>query len=76
LNEELLFRGFLQSRIERLFGRWSLAGAAGVLIAGILFGPVHVHQGPANVVYAALLGILLGAIYLWADRNLWIPGLS
>jgi membrane protease YdiL (CAAX protease family) len=26
----------------------------------------------ANVVYAALGGIVVGAIYLWADRNLWV----
>jgi membrane protease YdiL (CAAX protease family) len=26
----------------------------------------------ANVIYAGLLGIVLGIIYLRADRNLWV----
>jgi len=72
LNEELLFRGFFQSRVERLFGGWSLAGVASAAIAGVVFGLVHGLQGPANVAYAGLLGIALGIIYVFADRNLWV----
>jgi membrane protease YdiL (CAAX protease family) len=33
---------------------------------------MHGSLGAANVVYAALGGIVLGMIYLWADRNLWV----
>lgn len=72
LNEELLFRGFFQTRVERLFGQWHLAGVVAAVIAGVVFGSVHGLQGSANVVYAALLGIALGIIYLRADRNLWV----
>jgi uncharacterized protein len=72
LNEELLFRGFFQTRVERLFGRWSLAGVFAAVIGGVVFGLVHGFQGPANIVYAGLLGIALGIIYLRADRNLWV----
>jgi CAAX protease family protein len=72
VNEELLFRGFFQTRVERLFGRWSLAGVVSAVIAGVVFGLVHGLQGSANVVYAGLLGIGLGIIYIRADRNLWV----
>jgi membrane protease YdiL (CAAX protease family) len=72
LNEELLFRGFFQTRVERLFGRWHMAGVVAAVIAGVVFGLVHGFQGSANAVYAGLLGIALGIIYLRADRNLWV----
>jgi len=72
LNEELLFRGFLQTRVERLFGSSSRAAVIAAVITGIIFGLVHALQGPANLVYAGLLGIALGIIYLRADRNLWV----
>jgi uncharacterized protein len=72
LNEELLFRGFLQTRVERLFRSWPAAAVIAAVITGIIFGLAHELQGPANVVYAGLLGIVLGIIYLRADRNLWV----
>jgi hypothetical protein len=72
LNEELLFRGFFQTRVERVLGGWSLAGLAAAIITGIVFGFVHGLQGEANIVYAGLLGMALGIIYVHADRNLWV----
>jgi membrane protease YdiL (CAAX protease family) len=72
VSEELLFRGFLQTRVERLLGSWSRAAVIAAVITGIIFGLVHELQGSANVVYAGLLGIALGIIYLRADRNLWV----
>jgi membrane protease YdiL (CAAX protease family) len=44
-----------------------------VVVTGLIFGFAHLAWGPANIVYAGLLGMLLGGIYLWADRNLWVP---
>src|SRR5262245_38384486 len=72
VNEELMFRGFLQTRVERLFGQWPFASVVAAVIAGIVFGLVHRLQGSANVVYAGLLGIALGIIYVREDRNLWV----
>lgn len=72
LNEELLFRGFLQSRLAMAFAGTSGHFAA-VVVTGAIFGVAHFAWGPANMVYAALLGMLLGGIYLWADGNLWVP---
>ena len=71
-NEELQFRGFVQSRFSKVFvgpaGRY-----AAVVITAMLFGVAHLAWGPAPMVYTGLLGILLGVIYLWADGNLWVP---
>jgi membrane protease YdiL (CAAX protease family) len=71
-NEELQFRGFIQSRLEKVFGGPTRRYAS-VLVTGLLFGVAHLAWGPATMVNAALLGILLGVIYLWAGRNLWVP---
>jgi membrane protease YdiL (CAAX protease family) len=72
LNEELLFRAFLQTRVERFFGSWPGAAVIAAVITGIIFGLVHGLQGSANVVYAGILGMVLGIMYLRADRNLWV----
>jgi len=72
LNEELQFRGFIQSRIAKALGDRATSWRVAVVITGLLFGIAHGALGPANMVYAALGGIVVGGIYLWADRNLWV----
>ena len=72
LNEELQFRGFVQSRLAVAFGG-TTGRLAAVVVTGMIFGFAHFAWGPANMVYAGLLGMLLGGIYLWADGNLWVP---
>jgi membrane protease YdiL (CAAX protease family) len=46
LGEELFFRGYVQSRLNNVFGRpWQLFGVPigpGLLIASLLFGSIHV----------------------------------
>ena len=72
LNEELQFRGFLQDRVTRILGSGTAAVHASVVVTALVFGLFHRSLGAANVVYASLLGIVLGELYLWADRNLWV----
>jgi membrane protease YdiL (CAAX protease family) len=65
LGEELLFRGFIQSRLE---ARWGAARA--IAIASSLFALAHfdVHQG----IYALLAGVLYGGVAA-RTRSTW-PG--
>jgi uncharacterized protein len=70
-NEELQFRGFIQSRFAKVF-TGSTGPYTAVVVTGTVFGVAHFAWGPATMVYAALLGILPGAIYLWTDCNLWV----
>jgi membrane protease YdiL (CAAX protease family) len=72
LNEELQFRGFVQSRLAAAFGG-AMGRFAAVVMTGMIFGLAHFAWGTANMVYASLPGMLLGGIYLWADGNLWVP---
>jgi membrane protease YdiL (CAAX protease family) len=70
LGEELQFRGFLWSRLERLFGAGpATAGLALVVQAG-LFGLGHVYQGAAGVIVTTAAGLVLGGVYLAGRRNL------
>lgn len=71
--EELLFRGGVQGLLRRTWGP-----NAAIVIAGLLFGFVHlfaltdVGSQFAYVAVAALLGMVLGALYEWSG-NILVP---
>ena len=70
LGEELLFRGFLQGRLQRLFGDGRGAGLAAAGVQALLFGLAHAYQGPTGVLVSGSLGLCFG----WAmlrTRSLW-----
>ena len=57
LLEEVLFRGAIQGVLMRYFGRpWPA-----IIVSALVFGVFHLN--PIQVVYATLLGIVLGWIY-------------
>lgn len=72
-GEELVYRGYLMSRAADLGqgsrGAW-LAGLVGI---SALFGWGHVDQGITGMVQESLAGLMLGALYLGARRNLALP---
>ncbi|MGI6152323.1 MAG: CPBP family intramembrane glutamic endopeptidase [Christensenellaceae bacterium] len=63
-TEEILFRGMLQGAYERKYG------FAAIVFSGVLFGLVHAD--PLSVVNGAVLGLLLGYLYL-KTRSIWCP---
>ncbi|MDY3561290.1 CPBP family intramembrane metalloprotease [Gemmata sp. JC673] len=63
LIEEAFFRGYVQ---RRLLARWP-AWAAIATTAG-LFGLIHIY--PANIVFAFLVGLWLGAV-AWRTGSVW-----
>jgi hypothetical protein len=69
-GEELQFRGFAFSRLERLFGGSRGATVAAWLGQGLLFGSLHIYQGVSGVVTTSLIGLALGVVYLITRRNL------
>lgn len=70
LGEELQFRGFLWSRLERLFGGGPAAAWATLIAQAGLFGLGHVYQGLGGVLATTCAGLVLGAIFLAGRRNL------
>ena len=74
LGEELQFRGFLRSRLERLFGSGRGAVAGAIVGQAVLFGLGHIYQGWAGVLVTGMVGLVLGVLFLAARRNL-VPGM-
>ncbi|WP_267202592.1 CPBP family intramembrane glutamic endopeptidase [Limosilactobacillus kribbianus] len=70
--EEVAFRGVI---IEQVARRYNLI--AGVIVSSLLFGLVHLLNGPLNIISAiqlvlsgALMGCLLSLIYLY-EGSIW-----
>jgi membrane protease YdiL (CAAX protease family) len=70
LAEELVFRAFLISRLQMIFGSAPLGTALTVLIQAVCFGAAHFYLGQRGVATAMAVGILYGATYLRSGRNL------
>lgn len=70
-GEEMLFRGFLMTRLERLLGAHRAAIAGAVVLQGLIFGVGHFYLGVRGAATAAVVGIVYGAFYYRCGRNLW-----
>jgi membrane protease YdiL (CAAX protease family) len=69
--EELVMRGYLIPRFERLLGSsWKA-----VLVSTVLFASCHMYQGPVGVISAAITGLVLGIAFCWV-RRLWPVALA
>jgi hypothetical protein len=70
-GEEMLFRGFVFTRLMRLMppGRLGLSVSLG--LQSLVFGALHYAYGPGTALVAAVLGLVLGGVYLVGGRNLW-----
>ena len=72
-GEEFCFRGFLMHRLARVFGGGRAAWVLALLLASVVFGWMHSEQRLSGAVQEGLSGLLLGALYLGAGRNLVLP---
>jgi membrane protease YdiL (CAAX protease family) len=70
-GEEVSYRGYLLNRTAQAGGGSMGAYWLAVLVTAVLFGYGHYYKGPAGVVDSAVAGLVLGAAYLLAGRNLW-----
>jgi len=66
IGEELLFRGLFQRLFNEWFGNIHIA----ILLAGFLFGAMHLQF--YGILPRAVLGILFGYLFYWSG-SLWIP---
>ncbi len=71
--EEMFFRAYLLNRLMDLFSQPLLGIFLALVIHAILFGLGHTYQGITGVLDTALAGFLLGLLYLYARKNLWLP---
>ena len=71
-TEELLFRGFLINRFEKLFSKVPFAVVFAIVIQALIFGQQHMYyQGVVGLVETGIIGIVSGAIYIFCGRRLW-----
>ncbi|HEX4825407.1 MAG TPA: CPBP family intramembrane glutamic endopeptidase [Candidatus Polarisedimenticolaceae bacterium] len=75
-GEEIAYRGYLINRAAETGGRTRLAYGAALVVASVLFGYGHYYKGPAGVIASTVSGLVLGATYLLARRNLWVTILA
>ncbi len=72
-SEELVYRGYLLSRLESVFARRGEPGS-GLLWAtcatSLVFGSGHAYQGAVGVGMTASVGVLLTLLVVLARRNL------
>ncbi|HEX8281353.1 MAG TPA: CPBP family intramembrane glutamic endopeptidase [Chthoniobacterales bacterium] len=70
LCEEIIYRGFVQQRLERAFGRGKLGNALAILLASVAFGLNHAVQGTAGMVITGFVATVFGAIFILTRHNL------
>jgi membrane protease YdiL (CAAX protease family) len=69
-GEEVIWRGFLLTRLSHLLGGSRGATWGGVAISSVLFGLLHVYQGLTGVVATGMVGLVFCVFFIW-KRNLW-----
>jgi membrane protease YdiL (CAAX protease family) len=74
--EEMYFRGYFLNRLTDLAGRERLGITIALIGNALIFGAAHAYQGVTGVLDTALAGLVLGLLYLFARRNLWLPILT
>jgi membrane protease YdiL (CAAX protease family) len=70
-GEEIAYRGYLTTRGAEAGGESTAAYLVAVVIVSVLFGYGHYYKGPAGILDSGIAGLILGAAYLVAGRNLW-----
>lgn len=68
IGEELLFRAFAFSQLEKIFGN---SPYTIVILSAVLFSLPHLYQGISGLLLTFLFGLAFGFIYM-KSRNIWI----
>ena len=64
IQEEVIFRGLLQSVLRRSLALPEVSNHAAPLIVAVLFGAIHLVVGPVTAVCALVLGVIAGELRL------------
>lgn len=73
-GEEMVWRGYLMNRVAGIFGRSRQASwIISLILTNAAFGLAHRYQGITGILDEALMGMILGLIYLASRRNLIAP---
>jgi membrane protease YdiL (CAAX protease family) len=70
--EEVIWRGFLMTRVAKLGGGSRGAWGMALVLTSVHFGLIHFYQGVAGMVATGIMGLLYGLAFLLLGRNLWV----
>jgi len=70
-GEEIAYRGYLLTRAADIGRKSTRAYWLGIVLVSILFGYGHYYKGPSGIIDSGIAGLILGAAYMVAGRNLW-----
>jgi membrane protease YdiL (CAAX protease family) len=70
-GEEIAYRGYLLTRAADIGRKSTIAYWLGIVLVSILFGYGHYYKGPSGIIDSGIAGLILGAAYMVAGRNLW-----
>ena len=70
-GEEIAYRGYLLTRAAEIGKQTTGAYWVGIVFISVLFGYGHYYKGPAGILDSGVAGLVLGAAYMLAGRNLW-----
>jgi CAAX protease family protein len=71
-GEEVVYRGFLMTRLQSIFGGdTKIAVAIALIISSFIFGLAHFGWGLTGIVQTAFMGAALATCFLLNKRNLW-----
>ena len=70
-GEEIAYRGYLLTRAADIGRRSITAYWISIVFVSILFGYGHYYKGPSGVIDSGIAGLILGTVFMLADRNLW-----
>ena len=73
IGEEVLFRGFLLSRFESLFGGGRPGLALAILAQAVWFGAGHASQGVSGMIMTGVIGAVVGTFFLTRARRALVP---
>jgi len=71
-GEEVIWRGFLMTRLAWLLGSSGAAWTVSLILVSMLFGLVHAYQGAMGMVMTGFAGLVYGFVFLVTGRNLWL----
>ena len=70
-GEEMLYRGFVMTRIAQLLGEGRWAWIAAIFLQAAPFAAGHAYQGPVGMAAIFFVGVVDGAATVMWGRNLW-----
>ncbi len=70
LYEEIVFHGFIFTRLEKMInGKYS--SHISFVITSLIFGLYHIQLGALGLINALVVGAVYLAVFLYFKRNLW-----